>query len=193
MVKWLNGGTARSSEFVASNVSSIICFWSKRPLAIGDALAGSHDGQRPWLRGNARGHLDGMRAEKMRADSHQAATEKERVCVASNVSSIIYFWSRRPLAIGDALAGSHDGQRSWSRGNTKGDWMACAQKKSEPTHIRLLRRNEVFEASNVSSIIYFWSRLPLAIGDAFGGSHDGQRPWSRGNAKGDWMACAQKK
>ncbi|MEW6158447.1 MAG: hypothetical protein AB1813_13520, partial [Verrucomicrobiota bacterium] len=59
---------------VASNVSSIICFWSKRLLVIGSALAGSQDGQRDFSRGNAHGRLDGMRAEKVRADSRQAAT-----------------------------------------------------------------------------------------------------------------------
>jgi hypothetical protein len=191
--------------FVASNVSSITCSWSRRPLAIGDALAGSHDGQRRWSRGNAQGdrlacarkileptlirllrrigglrsiecefdHLFlvetslgnrrracriplrpapfvawacerrsiGLRAENIRADSRQAATGKLWVCVASNVSSITCSWSRRPVAIGDALAGSLYGQRCWSRGNAQGDRLACAQKILEPTHVRLLRGN----------------------------------------------------
>jgi hypothetical protein len=108
------------------------------------------------------------------------------------VSSIIYFWSRRPVAIGDALAGSLYSQCGWSRGNAQGDRLACAQKILEPTHVRLLRRNTVFVASNVSSIICSWSRRPLAIGRALAGSHDGQRDWSRGNAQGDRLACAQK-
>jgi hypothetical protein len=114
------------------------------------------------------------------------------VCVASNVSSIICFWWRRPLTIGHALGGSHDGQRDWARRNAKGDRLACAQKKLEPTHVRLRRRIEVCVASNVSSITCSWSRRPLTIGHALGGSHYGQRGWSRRSANGDRLACAQK-
>jgi hypothetical protein len=145
---------------VASNVSSIICFWWRRPLAIGDALAGSHDGQRDWSRGNA----NGLRRIECEFDP--------------------LFLAETPLAIGGALARSHDGQRDWSRGNAQGDRLACARKKLEPTHIRLLRRSTVCVASNVSSITCFWWRRPLAIGDVLAGSHDGQRRWSRGNAQG---------
>jgi hypothetical protein len=149
-----------------SHFRSIECefdhlFLVETPLAIGDVICGSHDGQRSF-------------------------------CVASNVSSIICFWSRRPLAIGHALAGSLYSQRGWSRGNANGDRLACAQKILEPTHVRLLRGIRVCVASNVSSIIYSWSRRTWQfvprLPDPFTCSAI-DRAGMRG---GDRLACAQK-
>jgi hypothetical protein len=93
-------------------------FLVARCLTIGDAFAGSHDGLRYFPRWNVQGWQVGYRAEKVRADSRQAATEKENLNPRSLECEFDHlFLVARCLTIGDAFAGSHDGLRYFPRWN----------------------------------------------------------------------------
>jgi hypothetical protein len=105
------------------NPRSIECefdhlFLVARCLTIGDAIAGSHDGLRYFPRWNVQGWQVGLRAEKMRADSRQAATENENINPRSLECEFDHWiLVARCLTIGDAFSGSHDGLGYFSRWN----------------------------------------------------------------------------
>jgi hypothetical protein len=192
MVKWLNGGTALPSGFVASNVSSIICFSSRGTLAIGDVLGGSHDGQRRWSRGNAKGDRLAC-AQKKLEPTHVRLLRRigglrSIECEFDHLFLVDARWTTR-----HDLPGSQIAKEPLARGDALGVLARLARRKNESRLTSGCYGNRVCVASKVSSIICFWSRGTLAIGDVLGGSHDGQRRWSRGNAQGDRLACAQKK
>jgi hypothetical protein len=124
MVKRLKGFNGYMVTAGVLRIRSIECefdhlFRVERGLTIGDAFAGSHDGLRNISRGNAQRWSSGLRAERVRADSRQAATEEWGLrsieCEFDHL-----FRVERGLTIGDASAGSQHGLRNISRGNAQG-------------------------------------------------------------------------
>jgi hypothetical protein len=173
-------------------VSSITCSWSRRPRPSATRSSGPQIAKAPSTGGHALGPGHGLRAENIRADSRQAATEF-LAAVTSNVSSITCSWSKRAEPSVTRSPDLESRKNLLRAGMHSGLGTACAQKIFEPTHVRLLRNSLRPVASNVSSITCSWSRRPRPSATRSAGSQIAKAPLTRGHALGAWARLARRK